>query len=105
MRLGIKRKRISKNAKIIIEDDTQYDHMPDYKFMVDGENVLVRRKDVVVETEGERMDSGGSLCLAAETMTSARTHAPGWDVYHLEREWRAWVGTKGIRSKIRIATS
>lgn len=84
---------------IIVDDDIEHDHMPDYMFIVDGDNVLVRRKDVVVEIEGERMDSGGSLRLAAETMTLARTHAPGWDVYHLEREWRAWVGTKGIKVK------
>ena len=40
--------------------------------------------------------------LTPETMAAARSHAPGWDVYQLESEWRAWVAAKGMVSKIRI---
>ncbi len=82
---------------IIIDDDNQHDHMPDYRFLIDGDIVLIRRKDVVVEVE-ERMEPS-TLRLAPETMVEARAHAPGWDVYHLESEWRSWLATKGIGVK------
>ena len=29
--------------------------------------------------------------LSSETYHDARTVAPGWDVYYLEREWRDWI--------------
>ena len=82
----------------IVDDDTQHDHMPDYRFLIEGDNVLVRRKDVIVEIEG-RSEPDCALRLTPETMAAARSHAPGWDVYQLESEWRAWVAAKGIGVK------
>ena len=83
---------------IIIDDDAQHHHMPDYRFLIEGDNVLIRRKDVVAEIEG-RTEPGGTLRLEPETIAEARVQAPGWDVYHLESEWRAWVVAKGIGVK------
>lgn len=80
---------------IIINDDVQHDHMPDYGFIIEGENVVVRRKDGVVGAVRQPELSGPSP-IDPETLLAARSHAPGWDVYHLESEWRAWVSAKGI---------
>lgn len=30
--------------------------------------------------------------LEPDAYDAARAVAPGWDVYHLEQEWRAWLG-------------
>lgn len=83
---------------IIIDDDAQHDHMPDYSFSIEGENVVVRRKDAITEPE-MRPGLPGSIPIRAETLEAARSHAPGWDIYHLEREWRDWVAAKGISVK------
>lgn len=80
---------------IIIDDDLQHDHMPDYGFAIEEENVVVRRKDGVVETV-KPPELPGPLPFDPETLLAARAHAPGWDVHRLESEWRAWVAAKGI---------
>ena len=37
-------------------------------------------------------DAGAAVRpLAADVYARARAAAPGWDVRHLEREWRDWV--------------
>lgn len=40
-----------------------------------------------------------SLRLAPDTHEDARRLAPGWDMHHLEDEWRAWVLEKAISVK------
>jgi hypothetical protein len=37
--------------------------------------------------------------LDPEAYNDAREAAPGWDVYHLEREWRQWLGANEIEPK------
>ena len=66
------------------------DHLPDYQVDYDEET------DVVIFTNRGTMAPalpGGSYVppLKAETYALARDVAPGWDVYHLEREWRDWI--------------
>lgn len=78
----------------IIEDDEQHDHMPDYIFTVEEDVVIVRPKKEVLQ--GGMPIPLSSLCLNSETHDQARSLAPGWDVHHLEGEWRSWVIAKGI---------
>ena len=33
--------------------------------------------------------------LSTTDYEKAKAAAPGWDVYHLEREWREWIEKKG----------
>jgi hypothetical protein len=80
---------------IIIDDDAQHDHMPDYSFTLEGDNVVVRRKDAVVEP-AKRPRLSDPMPIRPETLDAARGKAPGWDIYRLESEWRAWVAAKGI---------
>lgn len=35
-----------------------------------------------------------TLQLKTETYEKAKAAAPGWDVYHLENQWRDWIATK-----------
>jgi len=81
----------------IISDDLQHDHMPDYIFNIDGGIVSVRPKKPTLQTA---LPLGlPSLRLAPDTHEEARRLAPGWDMYHLENEWRSWVIEKGISVK------
>lgn len=78
----------------IIEDDAQFDHMPDYAFTLEEENVVVRPKKE--SPQGSLPLGLSALRLDADTHDVARRYAPGWDMHHLESEWRSWVFDKGI---------
>lgn len=68
----------------------KHDHLPDYLVTFDDE------ADMIIFTNRGTMALVGPtvgyvLPLKAETYERARQAAPGWDVYHLEREWREWI--------------
>jgi plasmid replication initiation protein len=72
---------------ILCEEDARHSHMPDYAVSFDGNNVrFVNRNTMLVKAvaaiDYPRLD--------AETYHDARTVAPGYDVYYLEREWQRW---------------
>lgn len=72
----------------IIDDDGQHDHMPDYTFLIEEDVVIVRPKK---ETHQSALPLPlSSLRLAPDTHEDARRLAPGWDMHHLEDEWRSW---------------
>lgn len=74
----------------IVEEDQQYQHMPDYSITLDDDMVLFRNRSVtfIAEAASKRVDAGR---ISAEAYHDARTVAPGWDVYYLESEWRDWI--------------
>lgn len=37
--------------------------------------------------------------LPTEAYDEARAAAPGWDIYHLEQQWREWLGENEIEPK------
>jgi plasmid replication initiation protein len=68
----------------------RHDHLPDYQVTFDEE------ADMVIFTNRGTMalvgpSDGNVPPLKADTYERARQAAPGWDVYHLEREWRDWI--------------
>ncbi len=77
----------------IIDDDEKNDHMPDYAFSFEDENVLVRskREDVLSPLPAPPLHVDED-----KTFEQARRLAPGWDVRALLDEWREWVSNKGI---------
>lgn len=81
----------------IIEDDDQHDHMPDYRFSIDDELLIVQPKKRITQTALPLPLP--SLRLDPDTYERARQHAPGWDIRALEDEWRSWVIEKGIPVK------
>lgn len=81
----------------IIEDDEQHDHMPDYTFTIEDDVVIIRPKKETLQSALPLPLS--SLRLDSDTHDEARRLAPGWDMHHLEEEWRSWVIGKGITVK------
>jgi plasmid replication initiation protein len=78
----------------IINDDAQHDHMPDYTFMVDGDMVIVKPKRK--SNQSSLPFPLTNLRLDPDIHEEARRYASGWDMHHLENEWRSWVIEKGI---------
>ena len=80
----------------IIEDDDAHDHMPDYRMTIEGDNVVFRPK---VEGAVVSLPAQALRLRHLDTHDMARKLAPGWDIYALENEWRAWVHDKAIEVK------
>lgn len=74
----------------IVTEDEAYHHMPDYAVTFNGDDMVVFRSrgSVVSGTVAPRTEVGQ---LSTDAYHDARTVAPGWDVYYLEREWREWI--------------
>jgi len=77
----------------IVEEDELHSHMPDYSVTLDDDDMVIFRNRGTVPNSSsvddtKRVEIGG---LNPDTYNDARIVAPGWDVYHLEREWRDWI--------------
>ena len=79
----------------IISENAAHAHIPDYSLSLEGDMVLFRSRGSVPATREEMFEGR----LDPEAYHDARTAAPGWDVHHLEREWRRWCGKQEIEPK------
>jgi hypothetical protein len=77
----------------MLRDMIAADHLPDYEMTeVPGDKIAFTLRGGLVEDAGQGARSLPPL--AADTLETARALAPGWDVYALEAEWRAyWAGS------------
>lgn len=70
-------------------------HLPDYEVTFDGTEdmaTFVNRGTTKVVSEAGPWEGH----LDGEVYKDARAAAPGWDPYHLEGEWRRWLGGNEI---------
>ena len=78
-----------KRFRQMIKALAQHDHLPDYHVAYE------EPADVVVFTNRGSMALGvvdaAVPRLRSITYEKAREVAPGWDIYHLEAEWRDWI--------------
>lgn len=79
-----------KRFRQMIKQLVVHDHLPDYQVFFD------EVADMVVFTNRGTMTppsliEGRIPPLKSETYDRARQAAPGWDVRHLESEWRDWI--------------
>jgi len=84
----------------IVEHDQTHAHIPDYSIEIDidGDMVTFRRRGKLstnMEDEAPAL-ALSSIRLNGDTYHEARKVAPGWDVYKLEGEWRAWMADGGL---------
>jgi plasmid replication initiation protein len=95
-------KSTSKEFRRAVRSLVASDHLPDYRVAFDAERDMVTFSNrgtiklaAVPTTELEpwtgRLDS--------DVYGDARNVAPGWDVYHLEQEFRNWLGEEEIVPK------
>jgi len=74
----------------IIEQNREHSHMPDYTLELEDEQVVFRNRGTMQPKEPARPQLR-MVFLSPEAHERAREVAPGWDVYYLEDEWRAWM--------------
>lgn len=79
-----------KRFRQMIKQLAVHDHLPDYQVFFDD------AADMVIFTNRGTMTpapliEGHTPLLKPETYDRARQAAPGWDVRHLESEWRDWI--------------
>jgi hypothetical protein len=79
----------------IVAEDQAHGHMPDYAIALDGELVIFRSRGSVPAPREDVYEGR----LDPDAYHDARTVAPGWDVHHLEAEWRRWCGKEEIEPK------
>jgi len=65
--------------------------LPDYSVSMGADMVTFTNRNWKPPVSEQQ---SGFPFLKPETFTKARAAAPGWDVYHLEREWREWIAKK-----------
>lgn len=76
----------------IIEEDRGHAHMPDYSVDFDGDDMIIfRSRGTVPDSTSAETERVVMPSPSAEAYHDAKTVAPGWDVYYLEREWREWI--------------
>jgi len=79
----------------IVQEDQAHQHIPDYSLRLEGDKLVFtnrRTMPVISHDDGIRQ-------LDPDTFEDARTVAPGWDVRHLESEWRGWCAKEEILPK------
>ncbi len=77
-----------KRFRQMIQHLAKHDHLPDYRVEFDAAQDMV-----VFINRGSMLEDKGHPTypiLDLEVFHDARTAAPGYDVYQLERDWRAW---------------
>ena len=85
-------------VKRIVTDDAKLNYMPQYKYSFEGDKLLVRNTQWS-EPRTAAVAPMDAAPLSPGVMAEARRAAPGWDVYALENEWRAWVRKRKIAVK------
>jgi plasmid replication initiation protein len=85
-----------KRFRQMIRHLAEHDHLPDYSvcFEAETDRVRFRHRGTLLA-----LPSAWQGTLDAEAYHEARAAAPGWDVHHLEREWRRWCGQEEIEPK------
>ena len=79
-----------KRFRQTIREIVAHDHLPDYRMKFEAENdmvVFINRGSMPVQMIQEVTIPP----LDPEVYEMARAAAPGWDVRHIEAEWRAWA--------------
>lgn len=82
----------------MLRDIIAANHLPDYEMSeLPGDKITFSPRGRLVEAPG---DAQSPAPLASDTLEAARALAPGWDVYALEADWRAFWRASG-RQKLR----
>ena len=96
---GSTEKEFKRLVKTICDTDARENHMPDYRFDLAEDVLIVRPRGTLAAALAGEVRAAGSLALAGETLEKGRALARGWDIHALESEWRAWVTDKAIPVK------
>ena len=92
-----------KRFRQLIGHLVEHDHLPDYHVALETEtDMVVFRNRNTMPLDREPPALPGSFegpLLGPGVYEEAREAAPGWDIYAIEREWRAWLAKEEIEPK------
>lgn len=77
------RREFRRKVSEIVEDN----HLPDYDVRLENDILIVEPRSMMRAA----LEGSVDLLLSGDGYQAAKKAAPGWDVYHLEQEWRDWV--------------
>ena len=91
-------KSTDKEFRRAVRELAETNHLPDYSVAFDAEADMVTfyNRGTMKLPAANNAWSG---LLDNQVYEDARKAAPGWDVYHLEQEWRLWLGENEIIPK------
>ena len=82
-------KEFRRLVSIICDEDAEHSHMPDYSVELKGDQVLFTNRSTMKRLPSP-LNQPQFPMLDPETYHDARTIAPGYDVYFLEKEWQSF---------------
>lgn len=74
----------------IVEEDLGHNHIPDYAVRLDEDDMVIFTNRNYREAK-EDAPSTYAGPISSDGYELAKQAAPGYDVYHLEQEWRDWI--------------
>lgn len=80
----------------IARQDEAHHHIPDYAIRLDEAHVVFVNRQTGALVDTEALADTAHVRLRSDTYDQAREAAPGWDIYHLEQEWRSWMSDGGL---------
>lgn len=80
-----------------MKEIASHDHLPDYRLVFDeaADMVIFLNRDEKWVEQPLPSDGDALPSMPPEAYEDARAVAPGYDVYHLESEWREWWTSSG----------
>lgn len=89
-------KEFRRMLKSIIDANRKHRHIPDYTFELDDDLVIIRpRRDFKeLYNEPEKPSAVDQIRLMDTTPERAKKFASGWDIYHLQNQWRMMLRDK-----------
>ncbi len=89
-------KEFRRMVKAIVDMNNEKNHIPDYRFELDGDLFVIRPRSEFTDiyAEPETVDALDQIALPSSAYENARKYAGGYDLYFLEREWRDMLSGK-----------
>lgn len=87
-----------KRFRQMIRNLAKHDHLPDYHVAFEAEHdmVIFQNRGTMKMSQHSQMRPMWTGHLKGDVYLDARAVAPGWDIYMLEDEWRAWLAENEI---------
>ncbi|MCA9214769.1 MAG: replication initiator protein A, partial [Planctomycetales bacterium] len=77
-----------KRFRQMVRNLAKTNHLPDYLIALDDSDVVTFSNR---QTMMAKPIEAAAIALKPETYDEARALTPGWDIYLIEQEWRAWM--------------
>ena len=88
-----------KKFRELVRHIAMHDHLPDYAVALEGDNVVFTNRTAAAQCEARIANAIEIAPLSLEAYADGKSQAPGWDIYHLEREWRIWCAEEEIEPR------